>query len=62
MIWHFGDTPETPCFGAPSLFFAATDCSLLTYDRAAPSIAGSGSRQSSGLPEFLQIRLPENQG
>jgi hypothetical protein len=35
MVWHFGDTPETPCFGAPLLFFAATDCELLTYDRLA---------------------------
>jgi hypothetical protein len=35
MTWHFGDTPDTPCFGAPLRFFDATGLSLLTYDRVA---------------------------
>jgi hypothetical protein len=35
MTWSSGDTPETPCFGAPLLFSDATDGALLIYDRLA---------------------------
>jgi hypothetical protein len=38
MIWSFGDTPDTPCFGAPLLFVSATGCKLLTYDRVASGV------------------------
>jgi hypothetical protein len=42
MILIFGDTPETPCFGAPLLFLAATDGTLMTYDRIASCAVDCG--------------------
>jgi hypothetical protein len=52
MIWHFGDTPDTPCFDAPVPFLDATDCELLTYDR----ITGSAVEFARILANSATIR------
>jgi hypothetical protein len=57
MIWSFGDTPDTPCLGAPLLFVSATGCKLLTYDRVASCVVDLGWTNS---PEFLFARILVN--
>jgi hypothetical protein len=61
MIWHFGDTPETPCFGAPWLFFDATDFALLTYDRAASCAVTQGKWQHNEQCDECSANVSQHQ-